>query len=64
MTVDELHALEKYLEVWMYQIRSAKMDIMFQEIQLLKNKVYELNSENALFIKSFAPFDVTCDMYW
>ncbi|MCE3050931.1 hypothetical protein HAX54_048551 [Datura stramonium] len=39
MTLDELHSLEKYLEIWMYHIRSAKMDIMFQEIQLLKNKV-------------------------
>ncbi|KAK4341309.1 hypothetical protein RND71_039810 [Anisodus tanguticus] len=39
MSLDELHSLEKYLEIWMYHIRSAKMDIMFQEIQLLKNKV-------------------------
>ncbi|XP_031111374.1 agamous-like MADS-box protein AGL12 [Ipomoea triloba] len=46
MTVDELHALEKYLEVWMYQIRSAKMDIMFQEIQLLKNKEGILTAAN------------------
>lgn len=73
MTVDELQALERHLEIWMYQIRSAKvyqsfcflvfqpshtleiqltsaptnhdpdplyqMQTMFQEIQLLKNKV-------------------------
>ncbi|XP_052202622.1 agamous-like MADS-box protein AGL12 isoform X2 [Diospyros lotus] len=38
MTVDELHMLEKHLEIWIYQIRSAKMDIMCREIQSLKNK--------------------------
>lgn len=25
MTLDELHSLEKYLEIWMYHIRSAKV---------------------------------------
>ncbi|GFZ09717.1 hypothetical protein Acr_21g0003160 [Actinidia rufa] len=39
MTLDELHMLERHLEIWIYQIRSAKMDIMTQEIELLKNKV-------------------------
>ncbi|CAA3015106.1 agamous-like MADS-box AGL12 [Olea europaea subsp. europaea] len=38
MTLDELNDLEKHLEVCVYQIRSTKMDIMFQEIELLKNK--------------------------
>ncbi|KAM3360866.1 agamous-like MADS-box protein AGL12 isoform X1 [Capsicum galapagoense] len=46
MTLDELHSLEKYLEIWMYHIRSAKMDIMFQEIQLLKNKEGILEAAN------------------
>ncbi|XP_031505431.1 agamous-like MADS-box protein AGL12 [Nymphaea colorata] len=38
MTLDELHLLERHLELWMCQIRTAKNDIMFQEIELLKNK--------------------------
>ncbi|KAJ8530933.1 hypothetical protein K7X08_023814 [Anisodus acutangulus] len=46
MSLDELHSLEKYLEIWMYHIRSAKMDIMFQEIQLLKNKEGILEAAN------------------
>ncbi|KAG0485124.1 hypothetical protein HPP92_009203 [Vanilla planifolia] len=40
MTLDELQAFEKYLEEWIYNIRSRKqMHMMEQEIQLLKNKV-------------------------
>ncbi|KAA8538745.1 hypothetical protein F0562_028360 [Nyssa sinensis] len=46
MTLDELHVLEKHLEIWIYHIRSAKMDIMFQEIQLLKNKEGILKAAN------------------
>ncbi|XP_071722417.1 agamous-like MADS-box protein AGL12 [Rutidosis leptorrhynchoides] len=46
MTLDELLALEKQLEIWIYHIRSAKMDIMFQEIQLLKNKEGILKATN------------------
>ncbi|EOY17404.1 Agamous-like MADS-box protein A [Theobroma cacao] len=38
MTLDELVVLEKHLEIWIYHIRSAKMDILFQEIQMLRNK--------------------------
>ncbi|AQK51078.1 Agamous-like MADS-box protein AGL12 [Zea mays] len=38
MNVDELNALERYLEIWMYNTRSAKMQIMAQEIQALKSK--------------------------
>ncbi|XP_062191499.1 MADS-box transcription factor 26-like [Phragmites australis] len=38
MTVEELNALERYLEIWMYNIRSAKMQMMIQEIQALKSK--------------------------
>ncbi|CAN6720320.1 unnamed protein product [Malus baccata var. baccata] len=37
MTLDELQVLEKHLETWIYHVRSAKMDILFQEIQLLRN---------------------------
>uniref|UniRef100_A0A5B7BPX1 Putative agamous-like MADS-box protein AGL12 n=1 Tax=Davidia involucrata TaxID=16924 RepID=A0A5B7BPX1_DAVIN len=46
MTLDELHVLEKHLEIWIYHIRSAKMDFMFQEIQLLKNKEGILKAAN------------------
>ncbi|GAB2290276.1 Agamous-like MADS-box protein agl12, partial [Dionaea muscipula] len=38
MTMDELQALEKHLESWIYHIRSTKTNILFQEIQILKNK--------------------------
>ncbi|KQJ91891.1 MADS-box transcription factor 33 [Brachypodium distachyon] len=43
MTLDKLHKLEKGLEQWISQMRSAKMQIMQQEIQLLENKVKEQN---------------------
>jgi hypothetical protein len=33
MNVEELNALERYLEIWMYNIRSAKV-IQFQYIYL------------------------------
>ncbi|KAK2990112.1 hypothetical protein RJ640_002274, partial [Escallonia rubra] len=46
MTLDELHVLEQTLEVSIYHIRSAKMDIMSQEIELLKNEVGMLDSAN------------------
>ncbi|KAL6316260.1 hypothetical protein AAG906_017807 [Vitis piasezkii] len=46
MTLDELHIFEKHLEIWIYNIRSAKMEIMFQEIQLLKNKEGILKAAN------------------
>lgn len=46
MTLDELHMLEKHLEYWIYQIRSTKMDIMFQEIQFLQNKEGIMNAAN------------------
>ncbi|XP_068653675.1 MADS-box transcription factor 26 [Aristolochia californica] len=48
MSLDELNALEKHLEIWIYQIRSAKMQIMFQEIQMLKNKEKILKATNGL----------------
>ncbi|XP_022851370.1 agamous-like MADS-box protein AGL12 isoform X1 [Olea europaea var. sylvestris] len=46
MTLDEMNVLEKHLELWMCHVRSAKMDIMFQEIQLLKNKEEILKAAN------------------
>lgn len=46
MTMDELHVLEKNLEVWIDHIRSVKMDILLQEIQLLKNKEEILRAAN------------------
>ncbi|XP_057531950.1 agamous-like MADS-box protein AGL12 isoform X1 [Amaranthus tricolor] len=46
MTLDELHAMEKHLESWIYQIRTTKMNIMFQEIQVLKTKEGVLRAEN------------------
>ncbi|XVF30132.1 hypothetical protein REPUB_Repub16aG0030800 [Reevesia pubescens] len=46
MTLDELLVLEKHLELWICHIRSAKMDIMFQEIQMLRNKEGILKTAN------------------
>ncbi|XP_020084635.1 MADS-box transcription factor 26-like isoform X2 [Ananas comosus] len=43
MALEELLALERHLEIWMYNIRAAKMQMMFQEIQSLKNKIVEQN---------------------
>uniref|UniRef100_J3MPS9 MADS-box domain-containing protein n=1 Tax=Oryza brachyantha TaxID=4533 RepID=J3MPS9_ORYBR len=48
MTVEELNALERYLEIWMYTIRSAKMQIMIQEIQALKSKEGMLKAANEI----------------
>ncbi|KAK2658994.1 hypothetical protein Ddye_005527 [Dipteronia dyeriana] len=46
MTLDELLVLEKHLELWIYNIRSAKMDLMFQEINVLRNKEGILTAAN------------------
>ncbi|KAJ8470338.1 hypothetical protein OPV22_024681 [Ensete ventricosum] len=46
MTLDELLVLEKHLEMWMCHIRATKMQIMFQEIQSLKNKEGILKAAN------------------
>lgn len=48
MTVEELNSLERYLEIWMYNIRSAKMQIMIQEIQALKSKEGMLKAANEI----------------
>ncbi|TVU01350.1 hypothetical protein EJB05_53193, partial [Eragrostis curvula] len=54
--LDRLHALEKGLQLWIYQTRSTKarqlfstiMQIMQREIELLKNKVRHSDSEYIL----------------
>ncbi|EEF35999.1 agamous-like MADS-box protein AGL12 [Ricinus communis] len=46
MTLDELLILEKNLEIWIYHIRSTKMEIMAKEIQLLRNKEGILKAAN------------------
>ncbi|KAM0860601.1 hypothetical protein ACQ4PT_046424 [Festuca glaucescens] len=48
MSVEELNALERYLEIWMFNIRSAKMQIMIQEIQALKSKASMLKAANEI----------------
>ncbi|XP_006663909.1 MADS-box transcription factor 33 [Oryza brachyantha] len=46
MTLDKLQALEKGLELWMYQTRTTKMQMMQQEIQFLKHKEGILKAAN------------------
>ncbi|KAK9995047.1 hypothetical protein SO802_024750 [Lithocarpus litseifolius] len=46
MTLDELDVLEKHLEIWICNIRSTKMNIMYEEIQLLRNKEGILKAAN------------------
>ncbi|XP_009384283.2 MADS-box transcription factor 26-like [Musa acuminata AAA Group] len=48
MTLEEMYALERHLEIWMEHIRTMKMQIMFQEIQSLKNKEGMLRATNEL----------------
>ncbi|KAK8994199.1 hypothetical protein V6N11_045306 [Hibiscus sabdariffa] len=43
-SLDELLVLEKHLEIWINQIRSTKVDIMFQEIQMLRSKIAQNGS--------------------
>ncbi|CAN0928094.1 Agamous-like MADS-box protein AGL12 [Linum grandiflorum] len=46
MSLEELLVLEKHLEIWVCQIRSTKMEIMFKEIQQLRNKEGILKAAN------------------
>ncbi|KAL5776270.1 hypothetical protein ACOSP7_009196 [Xanthoceras sorbifolium] len=46
MTLDEILVLEKHLELWMVNVRSAKMDMMLQEINVLRNKEGILEAAN------------------
>ncbi|KAL4184039.1 hypothetical protein AMTRI_Chr11g158030 [Amborella trichopoda] len=60
MTLDELHVLERNLEVWICQIRSTKNQIMFQELQLLKNKEDTLMAANELLQQQLQEQSSTC----
>ncbi|GLT32874.1 hypothetical protein SLA2020_075060 [Shorea laevis] len=51
MTLEELLVLEKYLEIWICNIRSTKMDIMFQEIQFLRNNEELLKAANKYLLE-------------
>ncbi|XP_050216226.1 agamous-like MADS-box protein AGL12 [Mercurialis annua] len=46
MAFNELMMLEKNLELWIYHIRSTKMEMMSKEIQLLRNKEGILKAAN------------------
>ncbi|KAL5073544.1 hypothetical protein RYX36_012528 [Vicia faba] len=46
LAMDELQVLEKNLEIWMYHVRSMKMNIMSQEIQALRDKEGTLKAAN------------------
>ncbi|XP_058090102.1 MADS-box transcription factor 26-like isoform X2 [Magnolia sinica] len=46
MTWDDLHALERHLELWINHIRATKMQILLQETQLLKKKEGILKAAN------------------
>ncbi|KAL0800797.1 hypothetical protein Bca101_055972 [Brassica carinata] len=52
MNLQELLLLEKHLEYWISHIRSAKMEIMLQEIQSLRNTIEENN--NSVLDANFA----------
>ncbi|KAG7589784.1 Transcription factor MADS-box [Arabidopsis suecica] len=51
MNLEELLLLEKHLEYWISQIRSAKMDLMLQEIQSLRNKEGVLKNTNKYLLE-------------
>ncbi|KAG2313101.1 hypothetical protein Bca4012_027676 [Brassica carinata] len=51
MNLEELLLLEKHLEYWISQIRSAKMEIMLQEIQSLRNKEGVLKNANKYLLE-------------
>ncbi|KAF7824981.1 agamous-like MADS-box protein AGL12 [Senna tora] len=46
MTMDELQILEKQLEMWIFHIRSMKMNTMLREIQTLRDKEGILKAAN------------------
>ncbi|CAL4996290.1 unnamed protein product [Urochloa decumbens] len=41
MTIEELNALERYLEIWMYNIRSAKEGMLKAANEILQEKIVE-----------------------
>ncbi|KAF6159677.1 hypothetical protein GIB67_029935 [Kingdonia uniflora] len=46
MTLGDLFVLEKHLDLWIHHVRATKMQIMFQEIQMMKNKEEILKTAN------------------
>ncbi|AQK78245.1 Putative MADS-box transcription factor family protein [Zea mays] len=44
MNVEELNALERYLEIWMYNIRSAKEGMLQAANEVLQEKIVEQSS--------------------
>ncbi|PWZ16535.1 MADS-box transcription factor 26 [Zea mays] len=44
MSVEELNALERYLEIWMYNIRSAKEGMLQAANEVLQEKIVEQSS--------------------
>ncbi|KAJ4873276.1 Agamous-like MADS-box protein AGL12 [Raphanus sativus] len=51
MNLPELLLLEKHLEYWISHIRSAKMEIMLQEIQSLRNSEEVLKNANKYLLE-------------
>ncbi|WOL17894.1 MADS-box transcription factor 26 [Canna indica] len=62
MTLDELYALERHLEIWMEHIRTMKMQMMFQEIQSLKNKEGILKATNEFLQEKIVEQNVLYDV--
>ncbi|KAF3337820.1 MADS-box transcription factor 26-like protein [Carex littledalei] len=48
LTFDELEHLEKTLAVWIYHIRSTKMQLFFQQIERLRNEEGILQATNQI----------------
>ncbi|KAJ1275995.1 hypothetical protein BS78_05G179700 [Paspalum vaginatum] len=48
MDLDELQTLESNLEMWVHSIRSHKMQIMYGEIKMLRNKEGILQAANGI----------------
>ncbi|KAL5704052.1 hypothetical protein ACHQM5_022527 [Ranunculus cassubicifolius] len=67
MTLDELKLLENHLENWIHNIRSTKTEIMYQEIQMLKNKLFHvilglegaLNKRNSFIDEQYTVLDIS-----
>ncbi|KAL5704081.1 hypothetical protein ACHQM5_022554 [Ranunculus cassubicifolius] len=63
MTLDELEFVEKHLEKWIQNVRSTKMENMYQEIQMLKSKEEILTTacqylQQKIMDGQYAVFDV------
>ncbi|KAI3990465.1 hypothetical protein MKX01_023245 [Papaver californicum] len=62
MGLNELDALEKHLEIWICNIRTTKMQIMYQEIQELKNKEVILKAANVILQDKIEEQNVIFDL--